>query len=40
MQDAVDCPEEGGPSFIVEDNDNTGGGQTRTATKLPLHAPE
>lgn len=40
MQDAVDRPEEGGPGLIVEDNNNTGGRQIRTATKLPLHAPE
>ena len=40
MQDAVDRPQEGGPSLIVEDNDNTGGRQRRTAAKLPLHTPE
>lgn len=40
MQDAVDRPEEGGPSLIVEDNNNTGGRQTRAATKLSVHTPE
>lgn len=40
VQDAVDRPEEGGPGLIVEDNNNTGGRQRRTATKLPLHTPE
>lgn len=40
MQDAVDRPEEGGPGLVVEDNNNTGGGQARTAAELPLHAPE
>ncbi len=40
VQDAEDRPEEGGPSLIVEDNNNTGGRQRRTATKLPLHAPK
>lgn len=40
MQDAVDRPQEGGPCLIVEDNNNTGGRQGRTATKLPLHTPE
>lgn len=40
MQDAVDRPEEGRPSLVVEDNNNTGGRQRMTATKLPFHAPE
>lgn len=40
MQDAVDCPEEGRPSLVVEDNNNAGGRQRRTATKLPFYAPE
>lgn len=40
VQDAVDGPEEGGPSLIVEDNNNTGGRQVRTATELPLHTPD
>lgn len=40
VQDAVDRPEEGGPGLVVEDDNNTGGRQGRTATKLPLHAPE
>lgn len=39
MQDAVHCPEEGGPSLVVEDDNNTGGRQRRTAAKLPFHAP-
>lgn len=39
MQDAVDRPEESGPSLIVEDDNNTGGRQRRTATELPLHTP-
>lgn len=39
VQDAVDCPEEGGPSLIMEDYNYTGGGQGGTATKLPLDTP-
>ena len=40
VQDAVDRPEERGPGLVVEDDNNTGGGQSRTATELPLNAPE
>lgn len=40
MKDAVDCPQEGGPSLIVENNNDAGGRQRRTATKLPFNAPE
>lgn len=40
VQDAVDRPEESGPSLIVEDDNNTGGRQRRTATELPLQTPE
>lgn len=40
MKDAVDCPKEGGPSLIVENNDDAGGRQRRTATKLPFNTPE
>lgn len=40
MQDAVDRPEERGPGLVVEDDNNAGGGQRGTATKLPRHAPE
>lgn len=39
MQDAEHRPEEGGPSLIVEHYNNTGGRQSRTATKPPLYAP-
>lgn len=39
MQDAVDRPEEGGPGLIVEDNDDAGGWQSRTAAELPFHTP-
>lgn len=40
MQNAVDRPQERRPSLIVEDDNNTGGGQSRTATKFPLHTSE
>lgn len=39
VQDAVDRPEEGGPGLIVEDDDDAGGWQSRTARELPIHAP-
>lgn len=39
MKDAVDRPEECGPSLIVKDYDDTGGGQSRAARKLSLHTP-
>lgn len=39
MQDAVDRPEERGPGLVVEDNDDTGGGQRRAVKKLPVHTP-
>lgn len=39
MQDAVDRPEEGGPGLIVEDNNDAGGWQGRTAGELPFHTP-
>lgn len=39
MQDAVDRPEERGPSLIVEDYDDAGVRQRGTAAKLPLHTP-
>lgn len=40
VKDAVDCPQEGGPGLIVKDNNDTGGRQRGTATKLPLNTPE
>lgn len=40
VKDTVDRPQEGGPSLVVEDDDNTGGRQRRTATKLSFNAPE
>lgn len=40
VQDAVDRPEEGRPSLVVEDNNNAGGRQRRTVTELPFHTPE
>lgn len=40
MQDAVDCPQEGGPGLVVEDDDDAGGGQRGAAAKPPLNAPE
>lgn len=40
MKDAVDCPQEGGPSLIVENNNDAGGRQRRAAMKLPFNAPE
>lgn len=39
VQDAVDRPEEGGPGLIVEDDDDAGGWQSRTARELPIHTP-
>lgn len=40
VQNTVDRPQEGRPSLIVEDDNNAGAGQRRTATKLPLHTSE
>lgn len=40
VQDAVDCPQEGGPGLVVEDDDDAGGGQRGAAAKPPLNAPE
>lgn len=39
VQDAVDRPEEGGPGLVVEDDDDAGGWQSRTARELPVHTP-
>ena len=39
MQDAVDRSEECGPSLVVEDYDNAGGGQRRAAGKLSFNTP-
>lgn len=39
VQHAVDRPEEGGPGLIVEDDDDAGGWQSRTAGELPFHTP-
>lgn len=39
MQDAVDSPEERGPGLIVEDDNDAGGGQSRTAGEPPFHTP-
>lgn len=39
VQDAVDRPEEGGPGLIVEDDDDAGGRQSRTAGEPPIHTP-
>lgn len=40
VKDAVDCPQEGGPGLVVKDNNDAGGRQRGTATKLPLNTPE
>lgn len=39
VQDAVDRPEQGGPSLVVEDDNDAGGWQSRTARELPFHTP-
>lgn len=40
VKDTVDCPQEGGPGLVVKDNNDAGGRQRGTATKLPLNTPE
>lgn len=40
VQDAVDRPEQGGPSLVVEDDNDAGGWQSRTAGEPPFHTPD
>lgn len=39
VQDAVDRPEQGGPSLVVEDDNDAGGRQSRTAGEFSFHTP-
>lgn len=40
VQDAVDRPEEGGPSLVVEDDNDAGGWQGRAVGEVPFHTPD
>lgn len=40
MQDAVDRPEEGGPSLVVEDDNDAGGWQSGATGEVPFHTPD